>query len=517
MLFRKGFLRVVIATGTLALGLNMPCKTVVFFGDAVFLTALNYHQASGRAGRRGFDLLGNVVFVGMPTQRVLEIMSSRLPDLCGHFPFSTTLILRLLGLLHRTNDSEYAIRSMQAILSQSRLYLGGPSDQMAIQHHLRFSIEYLRRQQLLSKDGAALNFAGLIGHLYFTENAVFAFHSLLKEGYFHRMCDAIDRNPSAILLQLVLVLSHLFCRVPLREGRDPFANEDFKSPSVIILPRLPEEAQSILEGHNKETLEIFRLYVSTFVKQHLSQTPDVQLPFTGKKVQPQQTDDGSSMIEQLPPTKLRSPFAALSGFTDDFKSIQELCETVRSGVFLEESAVPYIRIYPTDTATPWNAYIYDFFKHGDLTALVRDNLIKRGDVWFHLKDFSLILATIVTSLQNFVSLSESTEEPGLMEEEHSRDEEEESSDQALPLRPASTEAPKQKAEDKPKAKKAAVLDSWEDDFDEGESEGGEKSDPSKATSCEEWGDDGNGSLLRVLKAFRMLQAEFDEKFRKVWA
>lgn len=61
MLFRKGYLRVVIATGTLALGINMPCATVVFSGDSVFLTALNYRQAAGRAGRRGFDLLGNVV------------------------------------------------------------------------------------------------------------------------------------------------------------------------------------------------------------------------------------------------------------------------------------------------------------------------------------------------------------------------------------------------------------------------------------------------------------------------
>ena len=46
ILFRKGFLRVIVATGTLALGINMPCKTVVFSGDSVFLTALNYRQVS---------------------------------------------------------------------------------------------------------------------------------------------------------------------------------------------------------------------------------------------------------------------------------------------------------------------------------------------------------------------------------------------------------------------------------------------------------------------------------------
>ena len=88
ILFRKGFLRVVIATGTLALGINMPCATVVFSGDSVFLTALNYRQAAGRAGRRGFDLLGNVVFQGISRNKVNRLLSSRLPDLSGHFPVS---------------------------------------------------------------------------------------------------------------------------------------------------------------------------------------------------------------------------------------------------------------------------------------------------------------------------------------------------------------------------------------------------------------------------------------------
>ncbi|EGU71855.1 hypothetical protein FOXB_17636, partial [Fusarium oxysporum f. sp. conglutinans Fo5176] len=103
MLFRKGYLRLVVATGTLALGINMPCKTVVFSGDSVFLSPQNYRQASGRAGRRGFDLLGNVVFNGINRDRVHEIMSSRLPALKGQFPISTTLVLRLFVLLSGTN------------------------------------------------------------------------------------------------------------------------------------------------------------------------------------------------------------------------------------------------------------------------------------------------------------------------------------------------------------------------------------------------------------------------------
>ncbi|VTT60116.1 unnamed protein product [Fusarium fujikuroi] len=60
MLYRKGYLQLVVATEALALGINMPYKTVVFSGFSVFLSPQNYRQVSSRAGRRGFDLLGNL-------------------------------------------------------------------------------------------------------------------------------------------------------------------------------------------------------------------------------------------------------------------------------------------------------------------------------------------------------------------------------------------------------------------------------------------------------------------------
>lgn len=182
MLFRNGYLRVLVATGTLSMGINMPCATVVFSGDSVFLTALNFRQAAGRSGRRGFDLLGNVVFQGIDQERVCRLLSSRLPDLTGHFPITTTLVLRLFILLHDSKDSPFAIRSINSLLSQPRLYLGGKSFKEQVLHHLRFSIEYLRRQALLGPNGEPVNFAGCVSHLYFTENSSFAFHDELILG-----------------------------------------------------------------------------------------------------------------------------------------------------------------------------------------------------------------------------------------------------------------------------------------------------------------------------------------------
>lgn len=176
MLFRKGFLRVVIATGTLSLGINMPCATVVFSGNSVYLTALNFRQAAGRSGRRGFDLLGNVVFQGISRERASRLLSSRLPELTGHFPITTTLVLRLFTLLNDSKNSPYAVRAVNSLLSQPRLYLGGQSFKEQVLHHLRFSIEYLRRNELLGPSGEPVNFTSCVSHLYFTENSSFAFH-----------------------------------------------------------------------------------------------------------------------------------------------------------------------------------------------------------------------------------------------------------------------------------------------------------------------------------------------------
>jgi ATP-dependent RNA helicase DDX60 len=100
VLFRKGFLKVVFATGTLALGINMPCRSVIFTGNEIELNGLMYRQMAGRAGRRGFDLLGNVIFMGVPFQKISRLVSSDMPSLSGEMNLSATTLLRVL-IKHR--------------------------------------------------------------------------------------------------------------------------------------------------------------------------------------------------------------------------------------------------------------------------------------------------------------------------------------------------------------------------------------------------------------------------------
>ncbi|CEA08133.1 ski2-like helicase [Arthrobacter saudimassiliensis] len=72
-LFAAGLVRAVFATETLALGVNMPARTVVlekldkFNGEAhVDITAGEYTQLTGRAGRRGIDVEGHAVVLWQP-------------------------------------------------------------------------------------------------------------------------------------------------------------------------------------------------------------------------------------------------------------------------------------------------------------------------------------------------------------------------------------------------------------------------------------------------------------------
>lgn len=85
ILFRKKHIQILFATETLALGINMPCRTVVFYGDSLDLDPMNFKQMAGRAGRRGFDTLGNVVFAGIGKYRIQNLMVSMLPKIRGGY------------------------------------------------------------------------------------------------------------------------------------------------------------------------------------------------------------------------------------------------------------------------------------------------------------------------------------------------------------------------------------------------------------------------------------------------
>jgi ATP-dependent RNA helicase HelY len=94
-LFVNGLVKAVFATETLALGINMPARTVVlerlvkYNGEAhVELTPGEYTQLTGRAGRRGIDVEGHAVVLwqpGVDPKQVAGLASTRTYPLRSSF------------------------------------------------------------------------------------------------------------------------------------------------------------------------------------------------------------------------------------------------------------------------------------------------------------------------------------------------------------------------------------------------------------------------------------------------
>jgi superfamily II RNA helicase len=105
-LFTKALVKVVFSTETLAAGINMPARSTVISSinkasDAGFrnLTASEFLQMSGRAGRRGLDENGYVITIKTGNAGAGEISSlanSKPEDVSSHFRASYEMVLNLL-------------------------------------------------------------------------------------------------------------------------------------------------------------------------------------------------------------------------------------------------------------------------------------------------------------------------------------------------------------------------------------------------------------------------------------
>jgi hypothetical protein len=91
-LAQTGKLALVFSDYSLAYGVNMPFRTCCFCGDTPdLLDALNAQQMAGRAGRRGLDFQGNLVYVGMDWERIQDLMIGQIPAIEGKSPLYPTM------------------------------------------------------------------------------------------------------------------------------------------------------------------------------------------------------------------------------------------------------------------------------------------------------------------------------------------------------------------------------------------------------------------------------------------
>lgn len=175
-LFATGFVKVVFATETLALGINMPARTVVierlvkFDGEShKDITPGEYTQLTGRAGRRGIDIEGHAVVMwqpGLDPAAVAGLAARRTYPLNSSFKPTYNMAVNLLARFGRERsrnilESSFAqfqadrsvVGLAQEVQRQERSLAGYEE---AMECHLGDFTQYARlRQELSSAEKAA--------------------------------------------------------------------------------------------------------------------------------------------------------------------------------------------------------------------------------------------------------------------------------------------------------------------------------------------------------------------------
>ncbi|CAJ1335447.1 unnamed protein product [Effrenium voratum] len=106
IMFSRGLVKVLFATETFAMGVNMPARSVIFTAWAKHdgnqrrpLLPSEYTQMAGRAGRRGLDTEGNVYILcgdEVPDQKkVTRMMTSKAEPLLSRFRVTFAMILQM--------------------------------------------------------------------------------------------------------------------------------------------------------------------------------------------------------------------------------------------------------------------------------------------------------------------------------------------------------------------------------------------------------------------------------------
>ena len=128
-LFARGHLRAVFATDTLALGVNMPARSVVvgslskFDGQEMrLLTPNEYRQLTGRAGRRGMDVRGAAIIPYSPWEPFETSFQRITAEL---LPVTSSFIIRYNSVLNlwRPGDVQHLRRICASSLREYQRYL----------------------------------------------------------------------------------------------------------------------------------------------------------------------------------------------------------------------------------------------------------------------------------------------------------------------------------------------------------------------------------------------------------
>ena len=369
VLFRMKDVTVLFSTTTLAQGIQAPARSVVLCYDSLFLTPTSFRQIVGRAGRRGFDDIGDVLFFGISYERIRSLLLSKVPELRGRFPLTPSLCLRFELMKKRLPSEKHVYLPSETLLTNQYAH-----SEKTLVHYQKYAKKLLQCLGVLDGGSEAVGLAGVIAHLSWMDPVPLALVYCLSNKLFEPVMEKKE--------DLLLYIASIVMTIAVHPSEKERLKKNAKS--CVVVQEVPNAVKEMLRNYNKMVLDVFVEYSSN--------VPELQsccLPLSEIQI-------GS--VKEVKLSTACSVFARTSGVSNaSLTSLNSLFHYLRGDLAMNHSCFPLVSI-----RDEINSYAVDFYKQEkvDVGVIIRDCELSSG--WHLLYGFSMALRALAVAFATAV-------------------------------------------------------------------------------------------------------------------
>ncbi|MBI4615886.1 MAG: DEAD/DEAH box helicase [Planctomycetes bacterium] len=247
--FTRGLVKLLFATETFAMGINMPATSVVFdelrkFDGFSFrnLSPMEYQQMAGRAGRRGMDQVGHVISCVDPNrlsyEDVVHVLEGEVERIESQFNLGYATILSLYGRhgrdVYLVADRSFA--AFQKVWAAGKMGGGRHAVIDEIRDQLKRKLELLTRLGYIDRKAGGLTDKGRFA------TYIQGYELQVTEMFFGGVFERLDKDRLATLAAAVVFEGQ---KANWYDTGDPGILRPFQQDVKKRMRRLREEARRL--------------------------------------------------------------------------------------------------------------------------------------------------------------------------------------------------------------------------------------------------------------------------------